>query len=86
MVVCVLLNLVFLIGERRTDIMVLEPGDGKTLSRFDDKFRAQAKLWQLGAADAARAQTSISELLRLIEKGGTLIAPSPQASAMTTST
>ena len=50
--------------------MVLEPGDGKTLSRFDDRFRAQAKLWQLGAADAARAQTSINELLRLIEEGG----------------
>ena len=69
-VVCVLLNLVFLIGEQRTEIMVLEPGDGKTLSRFDDKFRAQAKLWQLGAADAARAQTRINELLRLIEEGG----------------
>jgi len=69
-VVCVLLNLVFLIGEQHTEIMLLEPGDGKTLSRFDDKFRAQAKLWQLGAADAARAETSINELLRLIEEGG----------------
>ena len=54
-VVCVLLNLVFLIGERRTNVMVLEPGDGKTPSRFDTKFREQAKLWQLNAADAARA-------------------------------
>ena len=69
-VVCVLLNLVFLIGERRTEVMVLEPDDGKTLSRFDDKFRAQAKLWQLNAADAARAETSTNELLRLIEEGG----------------
>src|SRR3984885_16252201 len=69
-VVCVLLNLVFLIGERRTSVMVLEPGDGKALSRFDDKFRAQAKLWQLNAADTGRAETSISELLRLIEEGG----------------
>jgi xanthine permease XanP len=69
-VVCVLLNLVFLIGERRTEIMVLEAGDGKALSRFDDKFRAQAKLWQLRAADAERAETSISELLRLIKEGG----------------
>ncbi len=69
-VVCVLLNLVFLIGERRTKVMVLEPDDGKTLSHFDDKFRAQAKLWQLSAADAARAETSTNELLRLIEEGG----------------
>jgi NCS2 family nucleobase:cation symporter-2 len=69
-VVCVLLNLVFLIGERRTRVMVLEPDDGKTLSHFDDKFRAQAKLWQLSAADAARAETSTNELLRLIEEGG----------------
>ena len=69
-VVCVLLNLVFLIGERRTSVMVLEPGDSKTLSRFDDKFHAQAKLWQLSAADAERAETSTNELLRLIEEGG----------------
>ena len=69
-VVCVLLNLVFLLGERRTEIMVFEPGDSKTLSRFNDKFRAQAKLWQLGTADAERAETSISELLRLIKEGG----------------
>jgi NCS2 family nucleobase:cation symporter-2 len=69
-VVCVVLNLCFLIGERRTEVMVLEPGDGKALSRFDDKFRAQAKLWQLSAADTGRAETSISELLRLIEEGG----------------
>ncbi|HET6219613.1 MAG TPA: solute carrier family 23 protein [Acidobacteriaceae bacterium] len=69
-VVCLLLNLCFLLGERRTEIMVLEPGDGKGLSRFDDKLRAQAKLWQLTAADAARAETSISELLRLIVEGG----------------
>src|SRR5215469_287009 len=69
-VVCVLLNLIFLIGERRTQVMVLESGDGKTLSRFDDKFRAQAKIWQLSAADAERAETSTNELLRLIEEGG----------------
>jgi xanthine permease XanP len=69
-VVCVLLNLVFLIGERRTNAMVLEPDDAKTPSRFDTKFREQAKLWQLNAADAARAETSTSELLRLIEEGG----------------
>ena len=69
-VVCVLPNLVFLIGERRTEIMVLEPGDGKALSRFDDKFRAQAKLWQLKLPDAARVETSISELVRLIKEGG----------------
>jgi NCS2 family nucleobase:cation symporter-2 len=69
-VVCVLLNLCFLIGERRSEIMILEPGDGKALSRFDDKFRSQAKVWQLNPADVARAETSISELLRLIEEGG----------------
>jgi xanthine permease XanP len=70
-VVCVLLNLVFLIGERRTKVLVLEPGDGKTTcSNFDDKFRAQAKLWQLNAADAERAETSTNQLLRLIEDGG----------------
>jgi NCS2 family nucleobase:cation symporter-2 len=69
-VVCVLLNLCFLIGERRSEIMILEPGDGKALSRFDDKFRSQAKVWQLNQADVARAETSISELLRLIEEGG----------------
>jgi xanthine permease XanP len=73
-VVCVVLNLCFLIGERRTEVMVLEPGDGKALSRFDDKFRAQAKLWQLSAADTGRAETSISELLRLIEEGGHITA------------
>jgi anti-sigma regulatory factor (Ser/Thr protein kinase) len=50
--------------------MVLEAGDGKALSRFGDKFLPQAKLWQLSAADATRAETSISELLRLIEEGG----------------
>jgi len=69
-VVCVLLNLCFLIGERRTEIMVLEPGDGKDLSRFDDKFRAQAKVWQLSAADTDRTETSINALLRLIVEGG----------------
>ena len=68
-VICVLLNLVFLIGERRTNVMVLEP-DGRTPSRFDTKFREQAKLWQLNAADAERAETSTNELLRLIEEGG----------------
>jgi NCS2 family nucleobase:cation symporter-2 len=69
-VVCVLLNLCFLIGERRTEITILEPGEGKASSSFDDRFRAQAKRWQLSAADATRAETSISELLRLIEEGG----------------
>jgi xanthine permease XanP len=69
-VVCVLLNLIFLIGERRIEVIVLEPDDGKTCSRFDDKFRAQAKLWQLNAADAERAGTSTNQLLRLIEDGG----------------
>ena len=69
-VACVLLNLVFLIGERRTKVMVLEPDDSKTLSHFDDRFRAQAKLWQLNAADAERAETSTNALLRLIEEGG----------------
>ena len=69
-VVCVLLNLVFLIGERRTKVMVLEPNDSKTLSHFDDRFRAQAKLWQLNTADAERAETSTNELLRLIDEGG----------------
>ena len=69
-VVCVLLNLIFLIGERRIEVIVLEPDDGKTCSRFDDKFRAQAKLWQLSAADAERAGTSTNQLLRLIEDGG----------------
>jgi NCS2 family nucleobase:cation symporter-2 len=69
-VVCVLLNLCFLIGERRTEITVLESGEGKALSRFDDIFRAQAKLWQLSGADAARVESSISALLRLIEEGG----------------
>lgn len=69
-VVCVLLNLVFLIGERRTSVMVLDPDDGKTPSRFDTKFREQAKPWQLNAADTARAETSANELLRLIEEGG----------------
>jgi xanthine permease XanP len=69
-VVCVLLNLCFLIGERRTETLVLEPGDGKDLSRFDDTFRARAKLWQLSAADATRAETSVRELLRVIVEGG----------------
>jgi NCS2 family nucleobase:cation symporter-2 len=69
-VVCVLLNLCFLIGERRTETLVLEPGDCKDPSRFDDTFRARAKLWQLSAADATRAQTSVRELLRVIEEGG----------------
>jgi xanthine permease XanP len=69
-VVCVLLNLVFLIGERRTKVIVLGPDDHKTLSRFDDQFRAQSKLWQLSAADALRAETSTNELLRLIDEGG----------------
>jgi NCS2 family nucleobase:cation symporter-2 len=55
-VVCVLLNLIFLIGERRTETMVLEPGDGQTPSRFGDKFRAEAKLWQLGAADTSASR------------------------------
>jgi xanthine permease XanP len=68
-VVCVLLNLVFLIGERRTETLVLEPGD-KTLSRFDDKFRAQAKVWQVNASDTQRVENSIGELLRLIDDGG----------------
>jgi NCS2 family nucleobase:cation symporter-2 len=69
-VACVLLNLCFLIGERRTESMLLEPGEGKALSRFEDIFRAQAKLWQLSGADAERAKSSMSALLRLIEEGG----------------
>ncbi|MBV8632846.1 MAG: hypothetical protein JOZ83_18120 [Silvibacterium sp.] len=69
-VVCVALNLVFLIGERQTQVMVLDSEDGKILSRFDDKFRVQAKIWQLNEADAARAETSANELLHLIEDGG----------------
>ena len=69
-VVCVLLNLVFLIGERRTKVIVLEPDESKTLAHFDDQFRAQSKLWQLSAADTARAETSTNELLRLIDEGG----------------
>jgi xanthine permease XanP len=66
---CVLLNLVFLIGERRTKTMVLGTGDGKTFSHFSDEFRAQAKVWQVSVADADRAVSSMSELLRLIEEG-----------------
>jgi hypothetical protein len=48
----------------------LEPDDKKTLSHFDDKFRAQSELWQLSTADTARAETSTNELLRLIDEGG----------------
>ena len=69
-VVCVLLNLCFLIGERRTEITVLEHGEGKPSSTFENRFRVQAKRWGLYAADATRAETSISELLHLIEEGG----------------
>jgi NCS2 family nucleobase:cation symporter-2 len=69
-VVCVLLNLCFLIGERRSETLVLEPGDGKAPSSFDDKFRARAKQWQLNVADVTRAESSVSALLRLIEEGG----------------
>jgi hypothetical protein len=65
--------------------MVLEPDDGKTPSRFDTKFREQAKLWQLNAADAARAETSTSELLRLIEEGGHADSSITAKSATTTS-
>jgi hypothetical protein len=48
----------------------LEPGESKDPSRFDDTFRARAKLWELNSADATRAQTSVRELLRVIEEGG----------------
>jgi xanthine permease XanP len=68
--VCVLLNLCFLIGERRTEVMILKTGDSKALSSFDDIFGARAKLWQLSEADAARAKSSMSALLRLIAEGG----------------
>lgn len=67
---CVLLNLVFLIGERRTKTMILGTSDGKTFSHFSDEFRPQAKVWQLSVADADRAVNSMSELLRLIDEGG----------------
>ena len=74
-VVCVLLNLCFLIGERRTETLILEPGEGKGSSRFGDRFRVHAQRWELSAADATRAESSVSELLRLIQEGGHAASP-----------
>jgi hypothetical protein len=52
---------VFWVNCTGAETLVLEPGDGKGLSRFDDTFRARAKLWQLSAADDTSAETVASE-------------------------
>ena len=70
-VVCaVVLNAVFLIGERRTQSVLIETAAGDVAVQLDQFIKSKAKEWQIKAADLERAEHSVDELLRLIVTGG----------------
>jgi len=70
-VICgVVLNALFLIGERRVQSVVIKSAGSDALVQIEQQLRSDAKEWQIKPADLERAEHSINELLRLIEAGG----------------
>lgn len=70
-VICgVVLNTLFLIGERRVESVVVQAAGKDATVQLDQHLRSNAKEWQIKPADMERVQHSINELLRLIESGG----------------
>lgn len=70
-VVCgVVLNTLFLIGERRVQSVVVKAAGHDASVQLDEVLAKQAKEWQIKPTDLERVEHSIDELLRLIESGG----------------
>jgi NCS2 family nucleobase:cation symporter-2 len=66
----VLLNTLFLIGERRVQSVVVQSAGADSMVQLEQQLKSDAKEWGIKAADLERAEHSIDELLRLIEAGG----------------
>ncbi len=66
----VVLNALFLIGERRVQSVVVQSAGKDAVVQLEQLLKSKAKEWQLKPADLERAGHSIDELLRLIESGG----------------
>ena len=69
-VVCVVLNIVFMIGEKRTQTIAIESSGESRTARFDEFLRTAGKNWQISPSDVGRATTSVNEVLHLVDAGG----------------
>jgi NCS2 family nucleobase:cation symporter-2 len=70
-VICgVVLNAIFLIGERRVQSVIVKSAGSEASVELDHLLKTHAKEWQIKPADLERAEQSIDGLLRLIEAGG----------------
>jgi NCS2 family nucleobase:cation symporter-2 len=75
-VICgLVLNALFLIGERRVQSVLVGSARGEAPLQLDQFLKAKAKEWQIKPGDLDRAQHSINELLHLIEAGGNADCP-----------
>ncbi len=72
---CVLLNLVFLIGERRTTSTVIESLGAERTEKIEEFLRARGKAWEINHSDVERAVTSVDEIIHILETGGHLDGP-----------
>jgi hypothetical protein len=66
----VLLNLIFLIGERRVQSVIIESMEKDTSTQLSELLRTKGKEWLVNPSDLKRAQEALEELLHLIENGG----------------
>jgi xanthine permease XanP len=69
-VVCVSLNIIFMIGEKRSQSMVVEASGEQRTATIDDFLRKQGKQWSIGQADIERAITSVNEVVHILDSGG----------------
>ena len=66
----VLLNLIFLIGERRVQSVVIESMGKDSSTQLGELLRKKGKEWLVNPADLKRVEEALEELLHLIENGG----------------
>ena len=70
-VICgIVLNAIFLIGERRVQKVLVESAGAEASVQLAQSLKDKGKEWQIKPADLDRAQRSMNELLHLIETGG----------------
>ena len=75
-VICgIVLNTLFLIGERRAQSVLVESAGGETPLQLDQLLKSKGKEWLVKPADLERAERSVNELLHLIEAGGNAQGP-----------
>ncbi len=75
-VICgIVLNALFLFGERRAQSVLVESAGSTGLLQLDQLLKSKGKEWQIKVTDIERVEHSVNELLHLIEAGGNAQGP-----------